>query len=855
MNNSGNNDQNEQGQSVDIKEYLAILWRRKWLIVFCLTLSLGGMTVFLFTRQTIWRINAKLLITRTGSGLPEADVTHDDPDRFIPTQIEILTGPTVLRRIQQRMKKTPVQITENIKAFKVVRQGGTDIILVTVDSPSQEFAREFISDILDEYLKIRERQRVTAAESAVQSLTREIDRLGLEVKTANQRLFDFTKEHNVADELIISATSGGVSGGHGNNHGSGEDFFERWRHHANIIMHAGEDLADAVARKQLLDARPNAAAVLALLADERAAAAEARAAESATTGEIKIGDVVNISIPQSKMLDGRVVVSKDWTIQYSPLGKVDIKGLTTDALATKIQHDLIEASVIKAVAANETTVRVTISSGTTEAVNNPLSANVFGTAVTRTTMGALLDTEIDKLFILDRRRLTAQSRVDGLRKIYKSKHPTLAPAEQELQNAIEEEDATVQFYRQKADAEVLVAERKYNSLQVAGKQLEAEALLKGTQLQQVRMLRDDADRLRDLYNILLGQLTKLDVTQNFKTYNVSLLEAPFVDPDPVYPKKGKNLLVASFLGLAIGGALSFLLVYIDDPVKLAEAFERDLQLPFLGMIPFASWSLSDLTFHRLDRYDQQSVTAEAYRVVRSAMLGVIPREKLHAILLTSTAPGEGKTTTTVNLAIGFAQIEERVLLIDADMRRGGVHKHFDFEQGKGLADILTGEITPEEAVHHTEIHKLHVITTGAYPTNPAELLLSHRLKELLHWARQHYDRILVDGPPITGVADSSILSTVCDDVLLVVRPGRTLRNYVLTAKATAAGRGANFVGFILNDLHPGGYSSKPLEESLPISTDLQETKRSIPQIGESASVSDIDSSSDSNSRSGPRPIF
>ena len=432
MNNSVNSDQNEQGQSVDIKEYLAILWRRKWLIVFCLTLSLGGMTVFLFTRQTIWRINAKLLITRTGSGLPEADVTRDDPDRFIPTQIEIITGPTVLRRIQQRMKKTPEQIIDNIKAFKVARQGGTDIILVTVDSPSQEFAREFISDALDEYLKIRERQRVTAAESAVQSLTREIDRLGLEVKTANQRLFDFTKEHNVADELIISATTGGLNGGHGNNHGSGEDFFERWRHHANVIMHAGEDLADAVARKQLLDARPNAAAVLALLADERAAAAEARAAESATTGEIKIGDVVNISIPQSKMLDSRVVVSQDWTIQYSPLGKIDIKGLTTDTLATKLQHDLIEASLIKAVAANETTVRVTISSGTTEAVNNPLSANVFGTAVTRTTMGALLDTEIDKLFTLDRRRLTAQSRVDSLRKIYKSKHPTLAPAEQEL---------------------------------------------------------------------------------------------------------------------------------------------------------------------------------------------------------------------------------------------------------------------------------------------------------------------------------------------------------------------------------------------------------------------------------------
>jgi len=847
-------EKNEQGQSVDIKEYLAILWRRKWLIVFCLTLSLGGMTVFLFTRQTIWRINAKLLITKSGSGLPAADLTNEDGERFAATQIEVLTGPTVLRRIQQRMKKTTDQINENIKSFKVVRQGGTDIILITVDSPSQEFAREFITILADEYLKIRERQRVATAESAVQSLTREIDRLGLEVKAANHRLFDFTKEHNVADELIISATTGGANG-HGNNHGSGEDFFERWRHHAWTIMRAGEDLSDAVARKQLLDARPNAAAVLALLADERANAAEDRAAESVATGEIKVGNVLNISIPQSKMLDGRVPVATDWTIQYSPLGKLDVKGLTTDTLATKIQHDLVEASLIKSAAANETTVRVTISSGTSEAVDNPLAANVFGTAVTRTTMGALKDTEIDKLFTLDRRRLTAQTRVDSLRKIYKSKHPAMMPAEQELQNATEELDATVQLYRQKADAEVLVAERKYNSLQVAGKQLEAEALLKGTQLQEVRVLRDDADRIRELYNTLLGQLTKLDVTQNFKTYTVSLLEAPYVEPIPVYPKKGKSLLVAGFFGLALGGALSFFLVYIDDPVKLAETFERDLQLPFLGMIPFASWSLSDLTFHRLDRYDQQSVTAEAYRVVRSSIMGVVPREKLHAILLTSTAPGEGKTTTSVNLAIGFAQIEERVLLIDADMRRGGIHKHFDFEQAKGLADILTGEITPEEAVHHTEIHKLHVITTGAYPTNPTELLLSHRLNELLHWAHQHYDRILIDGPPITGVADSSILSTVCDDVLLVVRPGRTLRNYVLTAKATAAGRGANFIGFILNDLHPGGYPTKPLEELQITPSGLKEIEHQAPTGNQKAFLPDTASRSDSDAGPGARPIF
>ena len=230
------------------------------------------------------------------------------------------------------------------------------------------------------------------------------------------------------------------------------------------------------------------------------------------------------------------------------------------------------------------------------------------------------------------------------------------------------------------------------------------------------------------------------------------------------------------------------------------------------MIPFASWSVDDLTFHRLDRYSQQSVTTEAYGVIRSAILGAIPREKLHTILMASTAPGEGKTTTAVNLAIGFAQIDERVLLIDADLRRGEIHKFFDLEQGQGLTEILNGEAQPDEVFRHTDIHKLDIITTGAYPPNPAELLLSHRLKEFLSWARQHYDRIIVDGPPITGVADSAILNTVCDDVLFIVRPGRTLRNYVRQAKMTAVTRGANFCGFILNDLHPGTYPNKRLEE-------------------------------------------
>jgi capsular exopolysaccharide synthesis family protein len=262
-------------------------------------------------------------------------------------------------------------------------------------------------------------------------------------------------------------------------------------------------------------------------------------------------------------------------------------------------------------------------------------------------------------------------------------------------------------------------------------------------------------------------------------------------------------MVAAFFGIGLGLALAFFVEYIDDSIKLAEEVERDLQLPFLGMVPAAQWNPDDLTAHRLDRVKQQGGVAEAYRVVRSAIIFSIPREKLRSLLLTSAVPREGKTTTCVNLAIGFAQIEERVLLLDADLRRGEIHKYFNLEREKGLSDVLLGEATPEEVVQHTDIPKLDVLPCGAYPSNPAELLLGWRLKETMDWARQHYDRIIVDTPPVMGIADSAILGAACDGTLFIIWAGRTSRRYVRVAKMTAISRGAKIFGFILNNLEPG----------------------------------------------------
>ena len=173
-----------------------------------------------------------------------------------------------------------------------------------------------------------------------------------------------------------------------------------------------------------------------------------------------------------------------------------------------------------------------------------------------------------------------------------------------------------------------------------------------------------------------------------------------------------------------------------------------------------------------------------------------------SVLIASAVPREGKTTTGVNIAIGFSQVEDRVLLVDADLRRGEVNKYFGFDRARGLADVLLGEATPEEVVRHTEVPKLDVITSGSYPSNPAELLLGWRLKEFLDWAYKNYSRVVFDGPPVMGIADSSILGSAVDGVMLIIWAGRTSRRYVRVAKMTAVSRGAKIFGFVLNNLEP-----------------------------------------------------
>ncbi len=716
-------------EAVDIKEYLAVLLKRKWLILVCFLLSMAGATVFLFTRQPIYRANARLLVTTAGS-LPTAEVVVEQARTFFATQLNIMQSQTMLRRVQQRMKKTPDEIRENLVNLKVSAVSGSDIILISVDSPSREFARDFANALAQEYLLFRDEERARSAESALLMLTREVNRLSQEVKAAQDRYLTYAKEHNLP---VLQDTAA-----------SWKQLYSLQLNSYVKLRHA---LELAKAKEAALE-KSDTSAFIALVNQPPAAPATETTATPPTTP---------VPAPGTRT------------------GEVAIAGLQ---LAGQNQAAPVPE-------------KTTVGDG----------ASVYGAVLQAAPV--MNDTIVKNLMELERRRTKLEARLSELLTICKPKHPAVQAVQKELNEVKDNIQYQVRLARDIQRSEVAFLEQQLAETEKNLRLADNEVQQKTRELMGGTILSEDLERLRSQHRALLNQITTLDVRQGFRYRNISVLEPAIVEPQPVYPKKTKGLMVAAFLGIGLGLALAFFVEYIDDSIKLAEEVERDLQLPFLGMIPAAQWSPDDLTAHRLDRVKQQGGVAEAYRVVRSAIIFSIPREKLRSLLLTSAVPREGKTTTCVNLAIGFAQIEERTLLLDADLRRGEIHKYFGLERDKGLSDVLLGEATPEEVVRHTNIPKLDVITSGAYPANPAEMLLSWRLKELMDWARQHYDRIIVDSPPIMGIADAAILGAACDGSLFVIWAGRTSRRYVRVAKMTAVSRGAKLFGFILNNLEPG----------------------------------------------------
>jgi capsular exopolysaccharide synthesis family protein len=315
---------------------------------------------------------------------------------------------------------------------------------------------------------------------------------------------------------------------------------------------------------------------------------------------------------------------------------------------------------------------------------------------------------------------------------------------------------------------------------------------------QYQILKREVDTNRELYNGLLQKLKETGVSETLKASNIQVIDRAEIPESPYKPNKRLNIILSIIVGLFGGIGLAFFVEYLDNTIKTPEDLEKRVSLPTLGFIPYHENNEGDLPIEYITHADSKSPVSEAYCTLRTFLLLSTGGRPPRIIAITSPAREEGKTTTAINTAISFARSGAKVLIIDADMRRPKLHRLFDVDNTSGLSTYLSGiEELTEDLMKETNIPNLHVITSGPVPPNPAELLNSLRLKELIN-SLYLYNFIIFDTPPVIGLPDSLILSSYTDGVMLIAKSGKTTKETTLETRRMLEAVGAKILGIVLN---------------------------------------------------------
>jgi capsular exopolysaccharide synthesis family protein len=312
-------------------------------------------------------------------------------------------------------------------------------------------------------------------------------------------------------------------------------------------------------------------------------------------------------------------------------------------------------------------------------------------------------------------------------------------------------------------------------------------------------------------NTLYQKQRELSVTSGGGT-NVSISSKSRLPNVPVGPARLRTIVLAFLLSLMAGVGLAFLLDFLDDSVKSVDDVDRYIHLPALALIPAARSEKGRLKGSEAAQAqnastaltlvnDVRSPMAEAYRHLRTSLLLSSAGNPPRTILVTSSQPSEGKTTTAVNTAFMLAQTGAEVLIIDCDLRRPRLHANFNLANTRGLTNFLSGECSIDDVLQtYDGVPNLKLLTSGPVPPNPAELLGSEQMRNLLKSLSGRFAHIVVDSPPAISFTDASILSTFVDGVILVIHGGRSSRAVVRRAKQQLLDVGANIFGVVLNNV-------------------------------------------------------
>jgi capsular exopolysaccharide synthesis family protein len=412
--------------------------------------------------------------------------------------------------------------------------------------------------------------------------------------------------------------------------------------------------------------------------------------------------------------------------------------------------------------------------------------------------------------------------------VFKPDHPKMI----ELTTRINE---TRQRMKAAIDETVRRIETDYASALNREAQLEAEASrqrqaaidLKGLGVK-YSVLQGDAEGNKRLYNSVLSRLNETTIANDLPVSNMQVTE--LADSPGGLSSGGqqlKLLMTTASGALFLGVALAFCLSYFDSTFSTPNDVSRFLYLPALGVVPelrslryrpqgyfqLPKHPITSLVTYFRTRYgdtlskdlilssEPTSILSESYRSIRTALLFSQAESPPQTVLFTSPGPGEGKTVTVLNLAIALAQSGKSVLVIDADMRRGRCHRVLHRSNDRGLSNVLSGNLTLDESVQDTAVPGLFVLTRGMVPPNPPDLLGSSKMRDVLDLLRNRFEFILVDAPPVIGVTDAGVLSSICHGVVLVVHSKKTSRFSARQAVQTLESVRGHILGVVLNGIN------------------------------------------------------
>jgi capsular exopolysaccharide family len=295
------------------------------------------------------------------------------------------------------------------------------------------------------------------------------------------------------------------------------------------------------------------------------------------------------------------------------------------------------------------------------------------------------------------------------------------------------------------------------------------------------ILKREADTNRELYDGLLQRYKEVGVAGGVGNNNISVVDKAEIPKSYYKPDIKMNLLIAVVIGLFGGIGLAFLFEHLDDTFKRSVDVENLLGLPVIGLIPESVEMNDGASVVQVSLDDPRSAVVEAYRSVRTALQFSGESGAPQLMALTSSEKGEAKTTSAVGIGIQFAQFGSKVLIIDADLRNPSLHKVFGGDNLHGLTNVLAGGESPSKVTHNTPVSNLYFMSSGPLPPNPAELLSCNKMKQLLEVARGKFDYIIIDSPPILGLADVLVIANLADAVILEIHSGATRRATVQAA--------------------------------------------------------------------------